>query len=98
MQRAEMGSAASGRYVLNLAAKSARGQVAAINSLLEQHGAYIEEFAVFDDVLSDRFYVRTLFRLAEVETERLVSLNGQYGGLVASMDSAQGAIHDLQRP
>jgi len=87
-----------GRYVLTLAAASARGQVAAVAALLEGHGAYVEEFGVFDDVLSQRFYVRAVFRLEAAEAARLDSLRNDYARVVAGFGGAEGAIHDLKRP
>lgn len=87
-----------GRYVLTLAAASARGQVAAVAALLEGHGAYVEEFGVFDDVLSQRFYVRAVFRLDAAEAARLDSLRNDYARVVAGFGDAEGAIHDLKRP
>lgn len=86
-----------GRHVLTLAAASARGQVAAVTAMLERHGAYIEEFAVFDDVLSSRFYVRTVFRLAADAAAMLDGLRGEYAQLVAGFNDGAGAIHDQQR-
>jgi formyltetrahydrofolate deformylase len=86
-----------GRYVLTLAVASARGQVAAVTALLERHGAYIEEFAVFDDVLSSRFYVRTVFRLAAADPAGLEALRAQYAQIVAGFDAGEGAIHDERR-
>ena len=86
------------RYVLTLAAASAQGQVAALTTLLEQHGAYIEEFAVFDDALVSRFYVRTVFHLANEEATNLDTLRQAYAQLVARFDQSEGAIHDLNRP
>ena len=87
-----------GHYVLNLAAASARGQVAAVTALLEGHGAYIEEFAVFDDVLSNRFYVRAVFRLDAADLSTLDTLRRQYAQVVAGFKDAQGAVYDLKRP
>jgi len=88
------------RYVLTLAASSARGQVAALSALLERHDAYIEEFAVFDDVLVSRFYVRTVFRLegAGAGLAELGVLREAYAKLVAGFDDAEGAIHEVSRP
>jgi formyltetrahydrofolate deformylase len=88
----------SDRYVLTLAVASARGQVAALIALLEQHGAYIEEFAVFDDALVSRFYVRTVFRLDKADPAELNTLRAAYASLVASFESAEGAIHALSQP
>lgn len=87
-----------GHFVLKLAAASARGQVAAVTALLESHGAYIEEFAVFDDALSNRFYVRTVFRLETFDAWTLETLRRQYADIVARFADADGAIHDLKRP
>lgn len=88
------------RYVLTLAASSARGQVAALSALLERHDAYIEEFAVFDDVLVSRFYVRTVFRLegAGAGAAELGVLREAYARLVAGFGDAEGAIHEMSRP
>ena len=87
-----------GHYVLNLAAASARGQVAAVTGLLEHHGAYIEEFSVFDDVLSNRFYVRSVLRTDASDAAELDTLRRQYAQVVDGFKDAQGAIHDMQRP
>ncbi|HKX43173.1 MAG TPA: formyltetrahydrofolate deformylase [Burkholderiaceae bacterium] len=86
------------RYCLTLACRSARGQVAAVTALLEQHGAYIEEFAVFDDVPSERFYVRTVFRLRGVTTQDLAALHAGYDEVLTGFADAEGAIHDMRRP
>ncbi len=88
----------SARYVLTLAVASARGQVAALTALLERHGAYIEEFAVFDDALVSRFYVRTVFRLDDAGPNELDTLRDAYARLVASFELAEGAIHELSHP
>jgi len=87
-----------GRYCLTLACRSARGQVAAVTALLERHGAYIEEFAVFDDVLSERFYVRTVFRIRGATAQDLEALRAAYAAVLADFADAEGAIHDTRRP
>lgn len=88
----------SARYVLTLAVASARGQAALLTALLERHGAYIEEFSVFDDALVSRFYVRSVFRLDGVGPPELDTLRDAYASLVASFESAEGAIHELSQP
>lgn len=88
----------SARYVLTLAVASARGQVAALTALLERHGAYIEEFTVFDDVLVSRFYVRTVFRLDAAGPAELGVLRDAYARLLASFSQAEGAVHELSHP
>ena len=87
-----------GRFCLTLACRSARGQVAAVTALLERHDAYIEELAVFDDVLSARFYVRTVFRVQGATAQDMAALNDGYAELLAGFNDAQGAIHDMRRP
>jgi formyltetrahydrofolate deformylase len=95
------GSAAPGRHVLTFSALSARGQVAAITALLERHGAYIEEFAVFDDALSAHFYVRAVFRLdTTAASEAAAALSALEQGLaeiVGRFEQARGTIHDQRR-
>jgi len=86
------------RYVLTLAVASERGQVAAMVALLEQHGAYIEEFAVFDDALVSRFYVRIVFRLEGERATGIGALREAYARLMDGFDGAEGASHDLSRP
>jgi formyltetrahydrofolate deformylase len=86
------------RYVLTLAVASAQGQVAAMVALLERHGAYIEEFAVFDDALVSRFYVRIVFRLEGEKASGIAALREAYAHLMDGFDGAEGAIHDLSRP
>lgn len=88
----------SARYVLTLAVASTRGQVAALTALLERHCAYIEEFAVFDDVLVSRFYVRAVFRLDAAGPAELGILRDAYAKLIARFDQAAGAVHELNHP
>ncbi|MBS7807901.1 formyltetrahydrofolate deformylase [Variovorax sp. PCZ-1] len=88
------------RYAITLEAASARGQVAAITALLEQHGAYIEELSVFDDELSQRFYLRCVFR---VETQAgtgfdLAALRDQYAAWLQSQQDAKGRVASLSEP
>lgn len=87
-----------GRYCLTLACRSARGQVATVTALLERHGAYIEEFAVFDDVLSERFYVRTVFRIHGATGRDLGALRARYTEMLAGFSDAEGGIYDTRRP
>lgn len=87
-----------GRYALTLAAASARGQVASITALLERHGAYIEEFSVFDDALASRFQLRAVFRLEAGDPDRLDGLRAAYQEVLACYEQAEGAVHDLGRP
>ena len=88
------------RYALTLEVTSARGQVAAITALLEQHGAYIEELSVFDDEISQRFYLRCVFRVdvTPMAVLDLTSMRSQYSQWLRSQPSACGLIVALTEP
>ncbi len=89
------------RYALTLEAASERGQVAAITALLEQHGAYIEELSVFDDDLSQRFYLRCVFRTTSATTAHafdLSALRSQYAAWLGSQQDAGGLVAVLSEP
>jgi formyltetrahydrofolate deformylase len=88
----------TGRHCLTLACRSARGQVAAVTALLERHGAYVEEFGVYDDEPSQRFHLRTVFRMGGTTTQDMTALHAGYDELLKGFDDAEGAIHDLRRP
>jgi formyltetrahydrofolate deformylase len=93
--------AAQQSYALTLEAASARGQVAAITAMLEQHGAYIEELAVFDDDLSHRFYLRCVFRVEIADfgaAFNASALRSQYGQWLETQTSAKGLISSLAEP
>ncbi len=85
------------RCVLTLAAASERGQVASVAALLERHGAYVEEFSVFNDELSARFYVRTVFGLALTNEADMASLQNDYAQLLARFRDAEGAVQRCDR-
>jgi formyltetrahydrofolate deformylase len=89
------------RHALTLEAASARGQVAAITAMLEQHGAYIEELLVFDDDLSNRFYLRCVFRLEAANASAAFdvdALRSQYALWLGSQASSKGVISSLAEP
>jgi formyltetrahydrofolate deformylase len=86
------------RYIITLSAASERGQVAKLTAMLEHHGAYIEEFSVFDDELISRFYVRTVFRLEHAGPTALAALRHAYATLLSTFEQAEGAVHDPNRP
>lgn len=49
-------------WTLAASCPSAAGQVAAVSAFLDSQGCYISEFSCFDDELSGRFFIRTVFR------------------------------------
>ena len=97
MQQRNSEAATTPRFVLTLAAASKQGQVAAVTTLLERRGAYIEECAAFDDALSSRFYLRVVFRTNSGDVNALQMLRSHYAKLVQGFKDAQGAIFDARR-
>lgn len=59
-----MTSGATPKFILTLSCPSGPGQVAAISAFLDGLGCYIEELSVFDDDLSQRFFVRCVAHTA----------------------------------
>jgi formyltetrahydrofolate deformylase len=83
------------QLVLTVSCPSAAGQVAAIVGFLERHHGYIDEFTVFDDDLSERFFVRCVFHGArEGESLDPARLKREFE-LIAERFSMSWAIHDL---
>jgi formyltetrahydrofolate deformylase len=83
------------QLVLTVSCPSAAGQVAAIVGFLERHHGYIDEFTVFDDDLSGRFFVRCVFHGARAEeTLDLTMLQREFGP-IAERFSMTWAMHDL---
>ncbi|MDR7150613.1 formyltetrahydrofolate deformylase [Hydrogenophaga palleronii] len=87
-----MKSEPNSHYCLNLACGSAQGQVAAVSALLDRHGAYIEQFSVFDDHTTQRFFVRGVFSLQSPVEE----LRKAFGELAQRFPQAQWQVHDLE--
>ncbi len=85
----------SDQLVLTVSCPSAAGQVAAIVGFLEKHHDYIDELTVFDDDLSERFFVRCLFHGAHAdEALDLAMLKREFEPIAASF-SMTWAMHDL---
>ncbi|BAN26031.1 formyltetrahydrofolate deformylase [Caballeronia insecticola] len=83
------------QLVLTVSCPSAAGQVAAIVGFLERHHGYIDEFTVFDDDLSERFFVRCVFHAARAnETLDLPMLKREFEP-IAERFSMTWAMHDL---
>ncbi len=82
------------RYIMTMEGPSARGQVAAVTQFLEQHGAYIEEFAVFDDVLTQRFYLRTQVRYPEASRHSLEELEADLNVSLRPFEGSKGRVYD----
>lgn len=90
--------AAEQREVLAVACPSASGQVAAISGFLDGHGCYINEFSCFDDELSDRFFVRAVFRPKAQSRELSAAMREDFQPL-AKKFSMDWSLHALsERP
>ena len=86
------------RWVLKVACPSKSGQVAAISGFLDGHGCYINEFSCFDDDLSQRFFVRAVFRPGSDAAVIPSSLRADFEP-VAARFQMEWAMHALsERP
>lgn len=83
-------------FVLNFSAPSQRGQVGQLTQILERHGAYIEEFSVFDDVLSKHFYIRSVFHINKHELD-LNQLQTNFQEFL-QQQNGEGQIWDVKEP
>jgi formyltetrahydrofolate deformylase len=85
----------SDQLVLTVSCPSAAGQVAAIVGFLERHHGYIDELTVFDDDLSERFFVRCVFHGAQRdEPLHIESLKREFEPIAARF-AMTWAMHDL---
>jgi formyltetrahydrofolate deformylase len=88
----------SPRFILTMEGPSARGQVAAVTQFLEQKDAYIEEFAVFDDVLTSRFYLRTQVRLRDGKTDPVADLEAGLNAALRPFPGSRGKVYNRDKP
>jgi formyltetrahydrofolate deformylase len=83
------------QLVLTVACPSAAGQVAAVVGFLERHHCYIDEFTVFDDDLSQRFFVRCVFHgVDREESLQAEALRREFAQIAARFDMTW-AMHDV---
>lgn len=84
------------RWCATFACDSARSQVASLTALLDHHGGYVEEFAVFDDTRSGRFHVRCVVRF-DCGCLDAAALRRDWQAMLTAFGRAEGALHDLAR-
>ena len=85
-------------FILTLSCPSAPGQVAAVVGLLERHRCYIDELTVFDDDLSNRFFLRCVFHPTHAQAPGIDVLRQEFTPIAEGF-GMQWAIHDaLARP
>jgi len=85
----------SAQGVLTVACPSAAGQVAAVASFLERHRCYVDELNVFDDDLSERFFVRCVFHHVDRDDALQLATLKQEFAPIAERFRMTWAIHDL---
>ncbi|MBP0628662.1 MULTISPECIES: formyltetrahydrofolate deformylase [unclassified Cupriavidus] len=83
----------SQQHILTLSCPSAPGQVAATVGLLERHRCYIDELTVFDDDLSNRFFLRCVFHPTDARALDVGRLRQEFTP-IAQGYGMQWAIHD----
>jgi formyltetrahydrofolate deformylase len=86
------------RHVLTVVCRSAIGQVAAVAAFLARHGAYVEQFAVFDDKPTARFFVRCVFSREGAHAGDLALLREELQALAPTLDAVDWQLHDLAQP
>ena len=82
-------------FILTLTCPSGPGQVAAVVGLLERHRCYIDELTVFDDDLSQRFFVRCVFHPTGTDGLPINTLRREFTPIAESF-GMQWSIHDAQ--
>ncbi|MDX9699837.1 MAG: formyltetrahydrofolate deformylase [Rhodocyclaceae bacterium] len=80
-------------YVLRATCGGAIGTVARISGFLAQRRCYIMEMSQFDDVLTDRFYARTVFSTTPGETPSFEQLKAEFA-VTAAEENMQWDMHD----
>jgi formyltetrahydrofolate deformylase len=85
------------QFALTLSCPSAAGQVAAVVGFLDRHHCYIDELTVFDDDISERFFVRCVFHGVASAPEAALhidTLRREFHPIAADFDM-QWSMHDL---
>jgi formyltetrahydrofolate deformylase len=80
-------------YILNASCASRLGTVAAVSGFLASRRCYITDMQQFDDILSERFFVRVTFYGDPEHTPALDALRAEFEA-VASQEQMEWAIYD----
>ena len=84
---------AKNNYILTASCTSRLGTVAAISGFLANRGCYIVEMQQFDDVMTDRFFIRVTFFTDPERSPALGMLREQFAEM-AIREELEWAIHD----
>ncbi len=80
-------------YILNASCASRLGTVAAVSGFLASRRCYITDMQQFDDILSERFFVRVTFYADPEHTPSLDDLPAQFED-VATSEAMEWSIYD----
>ena len=80
-------------YILNASCASRLGTVAVVSGFLASRRCYITDMHQFDDILSERFFVRVTFYGDPQHTPALVELRAQFQE-VATKEAMEWSIYD----
>jgi formyltetrahydrofolate deformylase len=80
-------------YILNASCDSRLGTVAAVSGFLASRRCYITDMQQFDDILSERFFVRVTFYGDPDHTPALDALRAQFED-IASAEQMEWSIYD----
>ena len=80
-------------YILNASCASRLGTVAAVSGFLASRRCYITDMQQFDDILSERFFVRVTFYADPEHTPALAELRAQFQD-VATKEAMEWSIYD----
>jgi formyltetrahydrofolate deformylase len=80
-------------YILNASCDSRLGTVAAVSGFLASRRCYITDLQQFDDILSERFFVRVTFYGDPDHTPALDALRAQFED-IASAEQMEWSIYD----
>jgi formyltetrahydrofolate deformylase len=83
-------------YILNASCESRLGTVAAVSGFLASRRCYITDMQQFDDVISDRFFLRASFFGDPGVTPDLAGLKEQFSE-IAQREEMEWAIYDSDR-
>ncbi len=83
-------------YILNATCDSRLGTVASVSGFLASRQCYITDMQQFDDVLSERFFIRVTFYGDVKNTPALEALREQFAE-VAQIEKMEWSIHDAEK-
>ncbi|MEH6499028.1 MAG: formyltetrahydrofolate deformylase [Pseudoalteromonas distincta] len=90
-------SKARANYIIKIVCPATSGIVAAVTSFLSTHDCYISEMAQFDDEISNRFFMRAVFRFNAGVDRSIVDIEQGFAS-VAQDFGMSWELHSTARP